>query len=235
MRSLGFGGPMVVIPAGFDVEGAESFGNSVDGTQPWPEIKPKSYFLYLARIHPNKGIELLLEAWRRLAPGFPETKLVIVGAGEADYVQRFRGILNSPGLSGRCEWKGFVCEVEKAWCFRHARFYCLPSYTENFGNTVQESLGFGTPVLTTTETPWSELPAEDCGWLSSCDLESVTVELGRALSVSDDRLAAMGRNGVAYIRREFSLDSVIAKQIATYRWLLGGASPDAILVKDGVR
>ena len=111
-----------------------------------------------------------------------------------------------------------------------ARFLQKPR-AENFGNTVQEALGHGTPVITTNRTPWGRLPDAGCGWIASCTVDSLRQQLEEALALPPEQLKEMGRKGQEYIEREFSLDSVIDKQIATYRWLLGGASPGSILIQ----
>jgi glycosyltransferase involved in cell wall biosynthesis len=228
LRDMGFEAPMVVIPAGFDFEEIDMRLSSLPGGL-WPELANQPFFLYLARIHPSKGIGLLLDAWKELEAKHKETVLVIVGSGEPSHVAGFREQARRLGIEHRCVWKGFVSEDEKIWAYARANFYCLPSYTENFGNTVQEALGIGTAVLTTTGTPWTNLGDEGCGWVADCEPSSITASLERALRTPLPVLRDMGRTGRTYIQRAFSLDSVIGKQIATYRWLLGGAAPTEIL------
>jgi glycosyltransferase involved in cell wall biosynthesis len=154
--------------------------------------------------------------------------MVIVGSGTPEDVAAFREQSRRLGLEHRCLWKGFVTEDEKVRAYAQARFYCLPSYTENFGNTVQEALGVGTPVLTTTGTPWLELEKMGCGWVAECDVPSLTAKLACALALPTPALQAMGVRGRDYIKSGFSLDAVIDKQIRTYRWLLGGERPEDI-------
>ena len=229
MRSLGFRAPIAVIPAGFDFAARSAAAGRDPASGPWPELEGRPFILYLARLHPNKGVELLLEAWRHVQAAHPDVVLLLVGTGEPGYVARLHRLADDAGLADRCVWKGFVSEDEKSWAFAHARFYCLPSFTENFGNTVQEALGHGTPVLTTDATPWLELPALGCGWIAACTAAAIGEQLAVALSLPGDRLRAMGRAGEAHVAREFSLSSVVQKQIATYNWLLGGPAPEDLL------
>ena len=229
LKQMGFKRPMVVIPAGFHVAEAKKNLALLPAAGVWPELEDRPFFLYLARVHPNKGIGLLLEAWAQLAKEFPEHKLVIVGTGEPDYVAQYRLQAKRSGIGDRCLWKGYVSDLEKTWAYAHASFYCLPSFTENFGNTVQEALGFGTPVLTTTETPWTELERLGCGWIAEPTTASLGTKLAAALRTTEKERRTMGELGRLYIEQEFSLDSVIAKQVATYQWLLGGPAPSIVV------
>lgn len=218
MREFGFTKPIVVIPAGFEPPPAD-IEPQCPGQLKNGESGP--FFLYLARIHPNKGIEVLLRAWSELASSYPEMRLVVAGEGEPGYVRRCRALAQSLGLDGRCVWLGLVSEAEKSWLYGHATWVCLPSYTENFGNTVQEALGFGTPVLTTMETPWTELARQGCGWVAECTQDSVTECMACALATAVEEICIMGRAGQKLVLSEYSLESVIEKQIATYRWMCG--------------
>jgi glycosyltransferase involved in cell wall biosynthesis len=111
IRAAGFKKPIVVIPAGFRIP-----SNDIEFCRP-RELKSDTgpFFLYLARIHPNKGIELLLRGWAELAQSFPEIRLIIAGGGEPDYVSYCLELIRSLGLVNRCEWLGFVSEAEKSW------------------------------------------------------------------------------------------------------------------------
>lgn len=228
VRGLGFDNPIVVVPAGFDFAAMDHRCASI-AAAPWPELAGRPFFLYLARIHPSKGIGLLLDAWKEIEGRHPETTLLIVGSGERGHVAEFRAKARRLGLERRCVWKGFASEDEKIWAYANARFYCLPSYTENFGNTVPEALGLGTPVLTTTATPWRALAAMDCGWITECEIAALTAGLVRALGTPVGRGREMGRLGRDYVRRNFSRAAVLEKQLRVYRWLLGGERPTDLI------
>jgi glycosyltransferase involved in cell wall biosynthesis len=231
IRAMGFTAPIVVIPAGFDFVEMDHRLNSLPDNL-WPELRTRPFFLYLARIHPSKGIGLLLQAWSELTQEFPDMTMVVVGGGERDHVAQFRAQAKDLGIEDRCLWKGFVTEDEKVWAYANARFYCLPSFTENFGNTVQEALGLGTPVVATNATPWTNLGKIGCGWVADCTVDSVRSELKLALSTPSSILREMGRIGRKYIMDGFSLESVINEQIRTYRWLLGEAPPPSCMYTD---
>lgn len=123
--------------------------------------------LYLSRIHPKKGLKELLEALLSL----PEKtfanpcRLVIVGDGPSDYraVCEERGKALRPRMA--IDWVPPRWGSGKWPYVQGADLFCLPTYSENFGIVVLEAGIVGTPVFTTTGTPWKEVEDAGFGWV----------------------------------------------------------------------
>ena len=228
LRRLGFRTPIAVIPVGVDTAAADEPA-AWDGGSPYPDLAGQPFVLYLARIHSKKGIELLLHSWAAVVRAFPDHRLVVAGSGEADYVARCRQAIHALGLEDRCRWLGPVDDAAKRWLFQHAALYVLPSYSENFGNTVAESLANGTPVLTTSQTPWTHLAAEGCGWIAEATVGSLGERLTEALRTGAEERQQMGNVGRDLVARRYSLASVVRQIDQVYAWLLGGDRPHDIL------
>jgi glycosyltransferase involved in cell wall biosynthesis len=245
LRRLGFTKPMAIIPVGVDLQQIErlprlSSTDALHGTRK-AELLPgevmkqilhgpgkseidsilndRPFILYLARIHEKKGLGMLLKAWAELEQIFPEHILVVGGSGTPEYEDQCRRAISDLGISGRCLWLGRVSEEEKSWAYANASFYVLPSYSENYGNTIAEALAHGTPVITTTATPWSDFQRIGCGWVVPPDLEPLRSALREALNTSPEQLRSMGDRGRRWAGEEFSLASVIRKIDETYLWL----------------
>lgn len=118
--------------------------------------------LFLSRIHEKKGLDLLLQALQRLPPSsLQHVRLVIVGPEEQPaYAARCRAIAQQAASRLRVEWSGAVWGDERWPYLQGADLFCLPTHSENFGLAVLEALQVGTPVLTTTETPWASVLRE---------------------------------------------------------------------------
>ncbi len=128
--------PIRVVPLGVDAP-------LLDSVPPQPR---QQRFLFLGRLHPLKGLDLLLEAWR-LADLGPAWELMIAGMDEGVTVPEGWGVRRSPPLLGEA----------KVRALRSAACLVQPSRSENFGLTVAEALWCRTPVIATTGTPWTEL------------------------------------------------------------------------------
>jgi len=93
---------------------------------------------------PRKGMAVLLDALRLLAPDRPGLRLLVVGRGDADALRRAAG----PGLAGRLDVLGGVDDVTKAAALRSMDVYCAPNTGgESFGMVLTEALAAGAPVV----------------------------------------------------------------------------------------
>jgi glycosyltransferase involved in cell wall biosynthesis len=101
------------------------------------------YVLYLGRVNWKKGLDRLIAAMAH-APG---VRLVIAGNDEERYTATLAEIADQHRVRDRVVFTGFVDSADKAALLRHAGALMLPSYSENFGNVVLESMAAGRPVI----------------------------------------------------------------------------------------
>jgi len=114
--------------------------------------------LFLSRCHEKKGLHLLVKVLPRIARVSPHRlRLLVVGEGEPSYVVPLRHATAAWAGNLSCTWVGARWGAEKWDYLAAADIMCLPSFSENFGLAILESLFAGTPVLTTTATPWGSL------------------------------------------------------------------------------
>jgi len=133
--------------------------------------------VYLSRIHPKKGLDMLLQSAQKLSQHFANSKvrLVIIGDGEPAYLEKCKMIARSlDATSWRVDWLGSIWNEHKWRYLQAADLMCLPTHSENFGYVVPESLLVGTPVLTTTGTPWKDYNARS--ELYICEPEPISIE-----------------------------------------------------------
>ncbi len=176
--------------------------------------------LYLSRIHPKKGMHLLLEALRGPGPG-KISRLVVVGGGEDAYVRRLRDYARDHSADlPPIEWIGEVWGEDRWKYFQGADLFCLPTFSENFGLAVLEALQVGTPVLTTTGTPWAELLPGDGGRVVNPDPESLRNGLVAMLSVQT-RDPGHRRALAEKTHGEFGWSRLAERYLAAYRTLAG--------------
>jgi len=210
VRALGLAGPVAIIPNGVDL----------------PELAPSAkgqgqrVLLSLGRIHPKKGLNILLNAWARVEGEYFDWQLRIVGPAEGGYDEELRILANSLGLN-RVSIEGAVYGAAKHTLYRTADLFVLSTLNENFGQTVAESLAAGTPVISTRAAPWGGLETEGCGWWTNGGVEPLAAALHDALALPREELKLMGARGRAWMARDFSWDNVAVKMIETYRWLCG--------------
>jgi glycosyltransferase involved in cell wall biosynthesis len=171
--------------------------------------------LFLGRLHPVKGVENLLEACRLLEIGQNLTwSLTIAGTGEADYVESLRSRISALGLSQKVVMVGEIVGDAKQRLFEHADLTIVPSFMENFGLVVAESLAHGVPVIASKGTPWEGLERVGCGLWVDQDPDS----LAKAIELASRMpLREMGGRGRAWMKKDFSWDSIGRRMAQLYR------------------
>jgi len=212
---LGLGVPVSVIPNGVDVPDP--------GPGPGPDKRSDDKCaLFLGRIHPKKGLPMLIAAWRRVRP--PGWRLQIVGPDEQGHRAELESAARAAGLENTIRFAGPVDGDMKRSTFFNADLFILPTHSENFGIVVAEALAHGVPVVTTTGAPWSILPKSDCGWWVDPTVEGIAEGLRQATACDRQMLHAMGARGRELVREEFGWDRVAKKFIAMYEGLLASAA-----------
>lgn len=164
--------------------------------------------LFMSRIHPKKGLELLFEAMNQ-----PAVKnhfhLTIAGTGDAAYVKQLQQLVKTSGLSDAVSFVGPVHGERKWELIREADAVVLPSYSENYGLIVAEALASGTPVITTTGTPWQSLVKKHCGWWVKPEADCIASALNDLKQKTPDLMQAMGLQA----RKLATMDCSISKKV----------------------
>jgi glycosyltransferase involved in cell wall biosynthesis len=219
IRRRGFKQPVVILPNGIDLP---RFAEKVEGG--------RRILLFLGRIHPIKGVDILLTAWQALEHRFLDWELHIAGPDNNGYLAEMRALAAHLHLK-RVVFTGLLLGEEKWLAYRAADLFVLPTHTENFGMTVAESLASATPAIVTKGAPWSGLGKQGAGWWIDIGVGPLIACLEDALALPAMRLAEMGQAGHEWMKREYSRDRIAAQLTSVYRWLLtGGVAPACVRV-----
>jgi glycosyltransferase involved in cell wall biosynthesis len=182
----------------------------------------ETILLYLSRIHQKKGLHLLLDALKTCSLVDGEaTRLVVVGDGPDEYVEQLRTFVEDHRQQlPPVDWEGGVWGCKKWKYMQGADLFCLPTHSENFGLVVLEACQVGTPVLTTTGTPWRMLEDWGSGLVVHPNVGALQGALTRYLS--DWTWTKTDRDRLAKKTRERFDMSVVGQQYtALYEELLG--------------
>lgn len=158
----------------------------------FPSLDGDPYVLVLSRLHPKKGLEVLIDAFLSLTPKFARWRLVIAGDGPADHVSSLQAKAAS---SDRVVFTGWLDGEKKDAVLSCASLLALPSHQENFGLCVIEALSHSVPVLLSPHVNLAEeIVLANAGWIATVDKDTLAVRLAEALE-DEDELARRGRAG----------------------------------------
>lgn len=183
----------------------------------------KNVLLYLGRLHPVKGVSRLIQAWAALREFHAHWSLVLAGPDEQGYRREFEMAVSKQGCGSSVVFTGELDDVSKWGAYAAAQVFVMPSDFENFGNSIVEAMLAGLPVVTTTGTPWKQLPAENAGWWVEPTPPALTIALRKALEMTQDCRRTMG-NQAARLASGCHPQQAANHLIQVYRWLLGQGS-----------
>ena len=189
----------VIIPNGFD-NGTYDLYKSLKERSPLFDSDGFT-FLFLSRTDKEKGLDIVFDSFKEILSLNDGVKLKLVGPDNNGYLKNLLKAFPDvpyqwiPGLYGEDK----IMEILKA------DVVILPSYSENFGNIILEALLFGTPVITSTGTPWVNIiPNVGCGWICEPEKKSFMNACEMALQVDQNGLKELGLRGQNYIKENYS-------------------------------
>ncbi len=173
------------------------------------------YLLFLSRLHPKKGVDLLLSAFAR-AQNRGAWRLLIVGPDwSAAYTAALRAQARSLGLEGRVQFLGPVFGAGKWQLYRQARAFCLPSFSEVVGLVNLEAAAARVPVITSFETGLSDWE-KGGGLLVHPRLDDLSRALETVFSWTESERERRGQALRALVARRYSWDAVGPRWLELY-------------------
>ncbi|MEP4891145.1 MAG: glycosyltransferase, partial [Aliiglaciecola sp.] len=176
----------------------------------YPRLKNKRIFLFLSRVHPKKGLELLIDAVSELED-FPEDIVfLIAGPGALSYREDLEVRCRDLGISNRFEWVGMLSGQTKWAAFYSAECFILPSHQENFGIVVAEALSTGTPVLITNKVNiWTEIETEMAGFVADDNKEGIRSLISSWIALSKQQKLEFNNNALRCYEKHFSIQTAV--------------------------
>ncbi len=209
-RRLNFTAEDTVIPHPFEPNEERGPGN-----------RDTDLVLFLSRLDPKKGVDVLLDALSLARKRRPALRLVLAGAGREAFEREVRSMIRERGLQEVVETPGFVTGEEKEALLRRSGVFVLVSEEENFGIAAVEALDAGLPVVISAEVDVAPLVEEyEAGHVVERSPKAVSEAI---LTVLDEpvRARSMGERGRRLVREQFA-PSVVGPRVAElYRMVAG--------------
>jgi len=210
VRKLGLPLPRIfVVPNGIDPEpppATEELSAPVRSV-----LAGRPFLFYLGRLSWKKGLDRLIPAMARV----PKIVLVVAGNDEEGIRPRLEALAREAGVAGRVVFLGPVDGADKAALLHGCAALVLPSYSENFGNSVLEAMAAGRPVAVTPEVGLAGVVREERAGIVADGDPAALGDALRALLADPDR-EAMGRRGAEAARRRFGWEAIAERMEAVY-------------------
>jgi glycosyltransferase involved in cell wall biosynthesis len=199
-----------------------------NGLETFPEPSPAAtgvpIVLAVGTLHPRKGYETLIRAFKQVIAQLPEAECHIIGGefGDGSHARELRALAQSEGVAHRVRFRGYSAEAAAE--MERCAILAIPSRVEAFGMVAIEAMAAGKPVVATRTGGLKDIVKHgETGFLVE---EGDADGMGRCLAEllqEPARAARMGQAGRERVRREFTASKMISAFEGLYRRLSGPA------------
>lgn len=206
----------IIIPNGIDLNHFNNLPPKNSFKNKYPILKDKKYILFLGRIHRQKGIDLLIEAFKLIARKYNDLYLVIVGPDNVGYRKEVEKSLKKDNLLNGVVFTGTLSGEEKLSAYVDAEVFVLPSYFENFGMAVIEAMACGTPVIISNKVGISDkIERNKSGLIVQNDPPKVYEGI-KLLLDNKELYKEISSNGRNMVKNHYDISSVAEQMIGLY-------------------
>lgn len=218
---LGLKNKKIIVPNGIELSEFTGLIGRERLEVRYPHLKNKKVILFLGRINWKKGLDILVEAFARLAKERTDVYLLIAGAGEKGYTKKVKKWISQHGLSyTKVIFTGMLSGREKIETYSGSDIFVLPSYSENFGVSVVEAMACNVPVVISNKVGiYKEIEQNKAGIVTDTNADSLYEGL-RLLLVNPDLYKEIAANARKLVERCYDIDNVADKMAAVFQDIL---------------
>jgi glycosyltransferase involved in cell wall biosynthesis len=177
--------------------------------------KPKknyNYILFLGRINFKKGLDILIPAFKKISDEYKNYKLLLVGPNNERYLQiKINPLIKKYNISKKVKYHKPIYGKKLLGVYNRSILFILPSYTENFGNTVIEAMSQGIPVVISNNLDLSsQFKKHKIAKICKCEVKSLYDSIKSVISNKKDTLI-MKKKAMKYVSNNFASATVLKK------------------------
>lgn len=207
-RDYGIVAPIEVLPNGVHMPPARSEEAITSQLERFPRKREKR-LVFLSRIHPKKGLDLLFKAWSQIDTKLTQNwEIAVFGPDEGGHLAEVSALLKELNLTTPVHFYGSVSGIDKEAAYRSADLFILPSRSEGFPMAVLEAASYGLPVVQTSECNFAELTHAQGAWEASPEVESIKRTLDETLRADVSELRQRGEAGKRLVKDQYQWSSI---------------------------
>lgn len=223
---LGYHAPVAVAPNGVDPSQFDQAPDPSDLLSKYPSLRGRNVILFLGRLNPTKGLDILARSFSEVSRSYPDTVLLVAGPDEEDGRRQMESILRYEGVSEKVVFAGMLSGEDKMAALALADLFVLPSYSEGFSIAVLEAMAARLPVVITKACNFPEVAEHGAGFVVDPSREATTGAIGKLLSDPYLR-TSMGERGRKLVSEHYTWQASSAIIADLYRSLVAGNKQDA--------
>ena len=216
---LGFENPIIVVPNGIEPSTFETLPSTHRFIERFPKLKGKRVILFLGRLHPKKGLDILARSFSSIAKRFEDIVLLVVGPDKFGTQEKMEAILSSEDLLDRTVFTGLLTGEDKLAAMNCADLFVLPSYSDVLGIAVLEAMAARLPVVITEGCEFPEVSEHGAGLVVEADEAQIAEAITTLLSDAD-LCKRMGQQGHKLVTERYTWQVAAATMVNLYKTLV---------------
>ena len=215
MKHLNLSNSTAIVPNGIALEEFNDLPQKDSLLLKYPILTNKTVILYLGRIHPIKGLDILIDSFAAVLREKPEAYLLLVGGGDSGYELQVRKWIKEKKVTDHIIFTGLIHGQEKRDALLGSDIFVLPSYSEAFSMSILEAMACRLPVIITNKCNFPDVEQKGAGIVVTPEAEPLTRALMGLIS-SPEKRRMMGNKGRQLVEDKFTWDILADRMIKTY-------------------
>jgi glycosyltransferase involved in cell wall biosynthesis len=211
--------PIAIIPNGINASEFQRLPNPKLFYEQFPQTCNKRLILFLGRIDPKKGLDLLAQAFGSIHTDFPQTHLVVAGPDNIGFLPTAQHYFAEVRCQNSVTFTGMLIGDLKYAALAAAEIYVAPSYSEGFSMSILEGMASGLPCVITTGCNFPEAAAADAAYVVEPTVEHIGNAIRHCLQDSNAS-KSMGNRARQLVLNHYTWDRVAAQLIDVYSAIL---------------
>lgn len=226
IKPLNLKTPLIVVPNGIHRQDFENLPNPELFYNKFPDTRNKKLIIFLGRIDPKKGLDLLAVAFGKVHALFPQTHLIVAGPDNIGFLPTVKNYFKDAGCLDAVTFTGMLTGNTKYAALAAASIYVAPSYSEGFSVSVLEGMVSGLPCVITTACNFPEAATAKAAHIVDIEANSFSEALIECLKAPQES-EAMGYRARQFILGNYTWDRIATKMIEAYTCIInkGSVSP----------
>lgn len=201
-----------IIPIGIDIPSKSSLNSKIIRKK--IDISKDTFLLgYLGRLQSKKNLTSLIKAYKKFNEDLKiKNKLIIIGPSEAGYKEKLLKLVRLSMIEDKVIFYKYIPHEEIFKYLNEIDLFVLPSYSENFGISVIESLSVGTPVLISNKVNlYQDIEKYNCGIVVETNFDSIFEGLKKIYFDINKNKKKFKQNSLLLVEDKYTWDKIIGK------------------------
>jgi glycosyltransferase involved in cell wall biosynthesis len=219
LQYLNLGTPLAHVPNGICRSDFEKMPDRQEFDRAFPETNGKTLILFLGRIDPKKGLDLLAKAFARIRQQFPNAHLVLAGPDNIGFQPIAKSYFTEVNCLDAVTFTGILTGSLKYSALAAATIYTAPSYSEGFSMSVLEGMAARLPCVITTGCNFPEAEAANVAHVVAIDVAAITKALIYCLHDAE-AAQVMGQRAREFVFEHYSWEAIALQMQQVYENIL---------------